>query len=464
MKKDSGKHWLWFPFGGLAVALTLVKLKKKKVNKTAEKKGSSDKGRHRWFWVIVFSTLLLLAGTGVGVLMARQYYRRHVLPSRPPATWQIQQDDPDPANWGKWFPDHYQSYLHRLERESSELPPRKVDLRPALEVLWAGFESGTTTREVRGHPYSLADVERMAPLRGNKAACLTCKSAEAPELIDELGLEFFNRPFPEMRDKVRHPVACSDCHDSETMGLRLTRQPFIEAYTKAGGNLDEIGRQEMRTLVCAQCHITYYVDPKTSEINIPWRQEPNINVVENYFSASPFREWTHSLTEADLVKLRHPDYEFFLGSNHFEAGVTCVDCHMPFNIIGNRKITSHNFAGPLTNPGASCGVCHRQSDDYLRDRVHQIQEDVAKLLSEVEEELVRGITMLNGVIGTPGADPELISRAQKLHFQSFLYYEWVHTANSKGFHNPREALTVLAKAMQLTKEMQLITQQAGGQG
>jgi len=78
-------------------------------------------------------------------------------------------------------------------------------------------------------------------------------------------------------------------------------------------------------LVCAQCHVTYYLDPKTAEVKIPWSQEPNINAVENYFSASLFREWTHTMTEADLVKLRHQDYEFFLGSNHFEAGVTCVD-------------------------------------------------------------------------------------------------------------------------------------------
>jgi nitrite reductase (cytochrome c-552) len=462
MKKGQGRPWLWFPFGGLAAALTFIKIKKKKVHKTDEENGS-EKDRHRWLWVVVFSTLLLLAGIGAGVLMARQYYRRHVLPSRPPATWQIQQDDPDPANWGKWFSDHYQSYLHRLERESSELPPRKVDIKPTLDVLWAGFEAGNASREIRGHLYSLVDVERTAPLRGNKAACLTCKTAEAPELIEDLGLEFFNSPFPEIREKTRHPVSCSDCHDSETMGLRLTRQPFIDAYTRSGGNLDEIGRQEMRTLVCAQCHVTYYLDPKTAEVKIPWEQEPNINAVENYFSASLFREWTHSMTEADLVKLRHPDYEFFVGSNHFEAGVTCVDCHMPFNIVGNRKITSHNFAGPLTNPGASCGICHRQSDDYIRDRVQQIQEDVVKLLSEVEEELVRGITMLSAVVVTPGVDPELINRAQKLHFQSFLHYEWVATANSKGFHNPREALTVLAKAMQLTKEMQLITLQARGQ-
>jgi nitrite reductase (cytochrome c-552) len=35
-------------------------------------------------------------------------------------------------------------------------------------------------------------------------------------------------PFQEARQLVTHPVACIDCHDPDTMQLRITRPGFIE--------------------------------------------------------------------------------------------------------------------------------------------------------------------------------------------------------------------------------------------
>jgi len=457
MRKQSENPLVWFPFAVLALVVAVFNLKRNGGHNDSD----WDRGGSRLVWPMLFASLLLLAGAGAGALLVRQYYHRHVLPSRPPLSWRIEQGDPDPAGWGKWFPDHYQSYLFRRKVESAELPPRKIDTRPALEVIWAGLPAAQSIREVRGHPYSLKDVEREVAARGNKAGCLTCKSADAPKLMLALGGQFFGAPFPELRKEVTHPVSCSDCHDSETMGLRLTRQPFVEAYTRAGGDLDKTGRQEMRVLVCAQCHITYYFDQHSGALSIPWEQSPDVNAVEHYFSSTyPYREWVHAMTGTGLVKLRHPDYEFFLGGTHSVAGVACADCHMPFKVVGNRKITSHDFASPLSNPSTSCGVCHRQGDDYLRERVRQAQEEVTRLLSQVEDELVRSITMLRWAIGTPGADSDMINRARELHFRAFLRYDWVFSANSRGFHNPREALAVLAEAMRLAKDMQTVALQS----
>jgi nitrite reductase (cytochrome c-552) len=39
-------------------------------------------------------------------------------------------------------------------------------------------------------------------------------------------------PLSEARRLVSHPVACIDCHDSQTMALRITR-PAFEAGIKA---------------------------------------------------------------------------------------------------------------------------------------------------------------------------------------------------------------------------------------
>ena len=73
-------------------------------------------------------------------------------------------------------------------------------------------------------------------------------------------------PYFEARKFVTHPVACIDCHDSQTMQLRVTRPAFIEgmrAFKASQGiqNYDvnkQATRQEMRAFVCGQCHDEYH--------------------------------------------------------------------------------------------------------------------------------------------------------------------------------------------------------------
>ena len=55
-----------------------------------------------------------------------------------------------------------------------------------------------------------------------------------------------------------NPIGCSDCHDSETMNLHISRPALREAFARQGKNIDEATPQEMRSLVCAQCHVEYY--------------------------------------------------------------------------------------------------------------------------------------------------------------------------------------------------------------
>ena len=73
-------------------------------------------------------------------------------------------------------------------------------------------------------------------------------------------------PYQEARKIVDHPVACIDCHDPETMQLRITRPAFIEGIrawkNEQGITMYDVNRdatrQEMRAYVCGQCHVEYY--------------------------------------------------------------------------------------------------------------------------------------------------------------------------------------------------------------
>ena len=91
-----------------------------------------------------------------------------------------------------------------------------------------------------------------------------------------------------------HPVSCVDCHDPDTMALRVTRPGFIKAHASPGderrtdsrtslrSNAGErrIGRKpydpnnlasrtEMRSFVCGQCHVEYYCSTKLP-LEFPW--------------------------------------------------------------------------------------------------------------------------------------------------------------------------------------------------
>ena len=75
-------------------------------------------------------------------------------------------------------------------------------------------------------------------------------------------MEFFIGTWDKYGSEVVNPVGCADCHDPKTMKLVTTR-PHLKRAVDASGILkyDEATQQDMRSLVCAQCHIEYYFKP-----------------------------------------------------------------------------------------------------------------------------------------------------------------------------------------------------------
>ena len=42
------------------------------------------------------------------------------------------------------------------------------------------------------------------------------------------------------------------------------------------------------------------------------------------------QDWIHADSKTPMLKAQHPDFEIWTTSVHADAGVTCVDCHMPY--------------------------------------------------------------------------------------------------------------------------------------
>src|SRR5688572_24730590 len=195
---------------------------------------------------------------------------------------ELTDDTEDPAIWGKNFPLQYDSYLRTADqqrtryggseaepRTPTEIDPRSVVAQsrleedPRLKTMWDGYAFAVDFREERGHAYMLADqsfTERQR-VTNQPGSCVNCH-ASVYTAYKRLGdgdiMKGFNEinkiGYGEARKQVSHPVACIDCHDSQTMALRVTRPAFmigIQALKASQGvqNYDvnrDATRQEMR--------------------------------------------------------------------------------------------------------------------------------------------------------------------------------------------------------------------------
>jgi len=353
----------------------------------------------------------------------------------------------DPAVWGKYYPAHYDSYMKNYQ--NTEKPDHYIDI-PYMKVAWAGTGFANEFNEPRGHVYTLEDIRAIHPSRYKKgAACNTCKSAQIPGVIAELGDSYYLKGFEEVNSQLTQPIACLNCHDPKTMELKITQPALIEAYARQGKDVNDATRQEMRSLVCGQCHVTYYFEAETNKVTFPWDKGLDPEQVLSYYEAEKFTEWKYPGTDSPLLKARHAEYEVFMGSTHQTAGVACADCHMPYTKEGNIKISSHNWVSPLETIEESCTPCHREGTDWLKNQVETTQAKTKEIQDIAGAALLETIEALKTATATPGADLALLNQARQLHRQGQWYLDWVVVTNGWGFHNPEESIATLGKAIDL---------------
>ena len=240
---------------------------------------------------------------------------------------EIDDDTQDPVIWGRNFPLQYDAYLRTVDmvrtrfggseslpRTPTEADPRswvahsRLEEDPRLKTMWNGYSFSIDLREERGHAYILDDQtftgRQEKPMPGT---CLHChasvyvpyKQLGNGDLI--AGFEKMNPlPYMEARQLVQHPITCIDCHDPATMGLRVTRPGFLEGIKvvkKKSGienyNVNTMAtRQEMRTFVCAQCHVEYYFKGKEKRLVYPWSNGLKADEILTYYDEIEFSDWS----------------------------------------------------------------------------------------------------------------------------------------------------------------------------
>ncbi|MEE9608149.1 MAG: ammonia-forming cytochrome c nitrite reductase subunit c552 [Myxococcota bacterium] len=412
---------------------------------------------------------------------------------------ELSDETEDPAVWGKNFPFQYDGYLKTVDmqrttfggseaipRAPSEEDPRtatsrqKLERIPQLVRMWAGYAFAVDYREKRGHAHMLEDqiyTQRQRVIQ-QPGTCMQCHASvylPMKRLGDGdvlVGFEHLNQMnYQDAVKNVEHPIVCLDCHDSQTMALRITRPAFVEgirAYKASQGieNYDVATmatRQEMRSYVCGQCHVEYYFGGEKKRLIFPWSKGLTVDDEYAYFEEIGFADWTHAETGGKMLKAQHPEFEMWSQGVHSRSGVACADCHMPYMRVGAMKISDHHVRSPLLNINNACQTCHSRSEQALLAQAEEIQARHAGLTEVALDALVDLIDDIAGAKGDGVTDEQL---AEALGFQrrASFYVDWVDAENSTGFHAPQEAARVLGMSIDFSRRGQIALRDALGAG
>jgi nitrite reductase (cytochrome c-552) len=395
----------------------------------------------------------------------------------------------DPATWGKNFPQQYDDYQRTVDQirtryggsEAMPHTPTDADPRsvvaqsrleedPRLVTMWAGYAFSHDFREERGHAYMLADQELTKRHQYSKqpGACIHChssvyvpyKKAGNGDLF--AGFEALNKlPYFEARKHVSHPVSCIDCHDPQTMALRVTRPGFIEGIRvlKARDGIKDYDvnkhatRQEMRTYVCGQCHVEYHFKGPEKRLTYPWFKGLQADSILAYYDEVGFKDWVHAESGANVLKAQHPEFELYNQGIHARSGVACADCHMPYKRQGAMKISDHQVRSPLLNINRACQTCHKWSEDELKLRVETIQSRTHELRDIAMDALIALIQDIK-ITKTKDSTNIRLGSARDYQRKAQFLLDFIEAENSMGFHAGQEAGRVLGKSIDYSRRGQ----------
>jgi nitrite reductase (cytochrome c-552) len=419
---------------------------------------------------------------------------------------EVDEDTTDPARWGLNWPRQYDSYQRTSIRTSTRygghggsesLPEQKIERNPWIKRMFLGYAFSLDYRDRRGHAYMLEDQEKTTRLtRPQSGSCLHCHASVMP-LYRHLGdgdafkgfRESYTRSYQDanrLLHELGHaqPVSCVDCHDPGTMELRVTRPAFIEGIQKLAASDAETPhlpsierwrqtardkpydpntdgtRNEMRSYVCAQCHVEYYCAMEMP-LEYPWSRGLSADQTEEHWNECTFPDgrrfydYVHAETGAEILKAQHPEFELWSQGIHSRSGVSCADCHMPYMRDGATKISDHWVRSPLLNINRSCQVCHYIPEQEIQDRVHTVQDKNYALLQRSGAAIV---DLIDAVVQARngGATPDDLREILELQRKAQWRIDFIVAENSMGFHAPQEAARLLGEAIDYARKGQVL--------
>ncbi len=421
-------------------------------------------------WLLFFATIVVVFLLGLLASSIIERRAEAIFAYTP----QVEYGQFEPRNelWGENFPREYQSFMQTADtsfksKYNGSVMIDMLEESPEMVVLWAGYGFSKDYSQARGHYYSVEDIwttlrtgapvgDRSSPMPNT---CWTCKSPDVPRLMNEIGVaEFYKGPWELHGEQIANPIGCADCHDAKTMNLRISRPALVEAFENIDRDIESVSHQEMRSLVCAQCHVEYYFNENIVEgvpyLKFPWDQGLTCEDAEAYYDEMEFSDWIHPISRAPMLKAQHPGYETWLTGTHASRDVSCADCHMPYISEGGLKYTDHHITSPLAKVNSSCQVCHRDETERLIRDVYSRQDKIMENRLKLEKMLVRAHVEA-GVAWEKGAtEAEMEDILMDIRHAQ---WRWGYAVQAHGasFHSPVEAGRLIASGIAIIQDARI---------
>ena len=417
--------------------------------------------KSRGLLIALVAGVFALVAVGVAALLANIAERKEAARHAYVKLVEVTENDVDPAKWGQNWPREYDAYKRTVEPTStkyggaagaseSKPAPEMADRDPGLKRVFAGYLFAVDYRDRRGHAFMLSDQEqtkRNVPAEHKQSGnCLHCHGSIMP-LYKKLGKEaapqasqaeqiqaglvkvsemsYWNahKALEQLTGGKVHPVSCVDCHDPQSMEVRVTRPAFVAAMQKLAASTAEVShlpsidrwrkggrakpydpnldatRQEKRAYVCGQCHVEYFCG-KGMTILFPWAEGLKTEQMEHVYDTlevkgKRFKDWVHAETGFELLKAQHPEFEMWSTGIHARSGVACADCHMPYKREGAAKVSEHWVRSPLLGVNRACATCHPYGDEEIKARVETIQDRHFALMTRAGQ---AAVAMLDALV------------------------------------------------------------------
>ncbi len=424
-------------------------------------------------WVLFIGTMIIVFGLGWLISDIASRKEEAVFAYKPKVEISTDKIEPRDSIWGLNYPRQYESYNKTIDTTYSG-PYYSSGYRDALKdfpelvIMWAGYAFSHDYNQPRGHRHAIEDLREIlrtgSPgIDGNgdiqPSTCWTCKGPDVPRLMQELGVkEYYSKKWSDFGSEVVNTIGCADCHNAKTMNLTITRPALKEAFAAMGKDIDKESHQEMRNLVCAQCHVEYYFDKNKYEgaayLTFPWKYGLTLEDAEKYYDEMDYYDFINPLSKAKMLKAQHPDYEIFKTSVHAKRGVSCADCHMPYKTEGGQKFTDHHIGSPLTNIENSCFVCHREKVndliDDVRERQRKVREGISQLLRQVATAHIEAKKAWE--VGATEAEMEpILKNIRKAQWR----VDYPIQSHGASFHSPVEVQRLVTAGLGYAREARL---------
>jgi nitrite reductase (cytochrome c-552) len=369
------------------------------------------------------------------------------------------------SNNSKWAKDYPEQYSTWKKTAKSDKITDMLEEKPQLAILWAGYGFAKDYNAPRGHFYALQSNQNTlrtgAPVDAKTGpmptACWTCKSPDVVRMIDEDGEnEYFTGKWAKYGHEISNSIGCADCHDSATSELTISRDYTKRAFKEIGIDTAKADKEELGSLVCAQCHSEYYFkatpwtdkngNKKTAKVvTFPWLNGISAEAMEEYYDQREFKDWTHKLSKAPMLKAQHPGYEIYTTGIHAANDVTCADCHMPSG--------THYVGSPMDNMKETCLNCHDDAD-ILKANVKRKFERKEELMETAMNNIGKAHLEAAKAWELGATEKEMADILQDIRHGQ---WRWDYSIASHGsfFHAPEETLRLLGSANNIAQNARI---------